>query len=212
MSITPPKKRKGGRGGPRHTGSRQWGCWVPGSSSRRAKAAGQSGFPHQKGLPILRGLPCSLVSRLLTKTRGICTWRTHTVASDMTKVTGGEYSRSTDVRAYLEERAIRGGTDLEVQKCFGTVLQSTILVKTWSGQWSIKEITLLIRLNLSINGSPRERLPIDLSLVIAWSEASFRKWLLPSSWIYHLGINYVTPSYMWHIGKSRETVDRGPGV
>lgn len=48
----------------------------------------------------------------------------------MTKVTGGEYSRSTDVRAYLEERAIRGGTDLEVQKCFGTVLQSTILVKT----------------------------------------------------------------------------------
>lgn len=40
------------------------------------------------------------------------------------------------------------------------------LTKTWSGQWNIREITLT-RLNLSINNSPRELLPVDLLLEVS---------------------------------------------
>ena len=40
----------------------------------------------------------------------------------------------------MEERAILSGTDLDVQKCFVTALQNTILAKTCSGQWNKDEI------------------------------------------------------------------------
>lgn len=113
-----------------------------------------------------------IISRLQTDQRGAVPEETK-VASDFGNMARGEYCCSANLGT--PGRNINSEMMDLPPKLWGCALKSTFVAKTWSSEQNIREITISIRLNPSINCSPRDNLPTNkllfgycMKFIISW--------------------------------------------